>query len=100
MKKTFALTSPKISAECQVNDVKHQIRKYVARERRKTLPEGIDYWDFDCKIGSTPGDAQITTVLEIIKKIDAHVQAQDSTIYVEILAKPAKRNKKEAPQQN
>ena len=55
MKKKFSLKHPKIKPARRVEAVKHEIRKYLKRERRKELPEGVDFWDFDCKFGLTEG---------------------------------------------
>ena len=53
MKKTFNLTAPNKKPANQADSVKHEIKKYLARERRKTLPESTDFWDFDCRFGDT-----------------------------------------------
>ena len=50
MKKTFELTHPKIKVERMVEAVKHEVKKYLKRERNKTLPEDADYWDFDLSL--------------------------------------------------
>ena len=39
MKKTFELTHPKIKPARKVESVKHEVKKYLKRERNKTLPE-------------------------------------------------------------
>ena len=90
MKKTFELTHPKIKAARMVESVKHEVKKYLKRERNKTLPEGADYWDFDCKIGASEQTADVIHVATINKQID--IMAADLTsFYLEILAKPAIR---------
>ena len=58
MKKVFQLTSPNKDPERQVDSVIHEIRKYIKRERKKPLPEKIDYWDFDCRIGDDADSAK------------------------------------------
>lgn len=90
MKKTFELTHPKIKIERMIESVKHEVKKYLKRERNKTLPEGSDYWDFDCKIGSSEQTADVIHVATINKQIDI-ISADLSTFYLEILAKPAIR---------
>lgn len=49
MKKTFALTNPRIQYARQIEGAKSDVRKYLKREREKKLPDGVDFWDFDCK---------------------------------------------------
>jgi hypothetical protein len=94
MKKTFRLTDPKIKVERLIEAVKHDVKKYLARERRKELAEGIDFWDFDCKYGSTAEESQVIHVGEIGKFIDAAQKQKLESIYLEILAKPGYRTKK------
>ena len=94
MKKKFSLKHPKIKPARRVEAVKHEIRKYLKRERRKELPEGVDFWDFDCKFGLTEGDAQVIHVAEIDKNIDEAALQPAMAFYLEILAKPGYRIKK------
>lgn len=94
MKKTFPLTALNKKPERQVEAVKYEIRKYIARERRKTLPKDVDYWDFDCKFGSTPTDAIEIHVGEINKKIDEAVLQNAGSFYLEVLAKQGVRSRK------
>lgn len=93
MKKNFNLTGTSHRPDRQVEMIKGDINKYLARERRKALPEGVDFWDFDCKCGANEASAQVTTVKDIGKKIDEVYNAKSDTVYVEILAKPGHRSK-------
>ena len=90
MKKTFLLTHPKHKAERWVELIKHEIKKYLARERRKALPDGMDYWSFDCRFGATEDEAVTVFTSEINKHIDAALAQQLSAVYVEILARACK----------
>ena len=94
MKKTFKLTDPKKAPARQVDYVKHEISKYIARERRKTLRTGSDFWDFDCKLGKDIDEAAVIHVSEINKSIDGVVISGAEEFYIEILAKPGYRTKK------
>jgi hypothetical protein len=91
MKKTFELTHPKIKLARRVDAVKHEVKKYLKRERKKTLPEGTDYWDFDCKFGNTEAEAKSTNISEMNKLIDQAVAAERTDFYIQILAKAKKR---------
>lgn len=94
MKKSFKLTDPKKAPERQVDAIKHEIKKYITRERNKKIPEGVDFWDFNCRFGDdsqTITDIQIT---EINKSIDAQVSQNKDSFYIEILAKPGHKTKK------
>ncbi len=96
MKKIFNLTAPNKQPARQVDSVKYEIRKYITRERRKALPSGIDYWDFDCKFGSDATSATSVHVAEINKKIDSIVLTKADSCYIEILAKHGVRKKRES----
>lgn len=91
MKKIFKLTDPKRSPERQVDAVKHEINKYIARERRKKLPEEVDFWDFDCKIGQDEENLATIHLSEINKSIDGLVEKQYMFFMIQVLAKPGHR---------
>lgn len=94
MKKTFQLTHPKIKVARLVEAVKHEVKKYIKRERNKKLPEGVDFWDFDCKYGPTAENAVEIHLSEINKRIDSAEEQQLESFYLEILVKPGHRMKK------
>ena len=91
MKKSFHLTATNKKPERQVDFVKHEIKKYIGRERRKTLPDDVQFWDFDCRMGDDASTAPVIHVSEINKKFDALVLEKKETFYMEILAKPGYR---------
>ena len=97
MKKLFPLTSPTHKPDRQVEFVKKDVNKYVARERRKTFPAGVDYWDFDCKCGVSEETAVVIRVGEFSQEIDKAVAAKSESVYIEIVAKPGVRKKKNIP---
>ncbi|MCP4985550.1 MAG: hypothetical protein GY928_05600 [Colwellia sp.] len=87
MKKTFELTHPKVKLERRVDAVKHEVKKYLKRERNKKLPAGADYWDFDCQFGNTKEEAAPVELSEINKRIDQTQVEGLTSFYIEILAK-------------
>ncbi|MCK4563899.1 MAG: hypothetical protein KAU94_04420 [Verrucomicrobia bacterium] len=98
MKKTFELTHPKIKYPRLIEGVKNDVRKYIKRERRKELPEEVDFWDFDCRFGDTEAGAKVIHLSEMDKYInDAEARGLQS-FYIEILAKPGIRTKKPRPE--
>ena len=94
MKRTFNLIHPKKKIARMVEAVKNDVRKYVKRERRKDLPKGVDFWDFDCKFGDTEAEAQTVHLAELDKKIDDAEERGLESFYIEILAKDGNRTKK------
>lgn len=91
MRKTFEINHPKIKPARMYESIKHEIKKYLKRERKKSLPEEAGFWDFDCRFGQTEASAGAIKVTEFNEKIDEAEQAGWMTFYVEILAKPGKR---------
>jgi hypothetical protein len=87
MKKTFKLNIEGKNRDRVLEAVKHEIRKYVKRERRRDLPEGVDFWDFDCKFGKTEETAMVVHFATLTSLIDAVVAEAGEQFYVEILAK-------------
>lgn len=91
MKKTFNLTHEKIKRPRLVDAIKHEVKKYLKRERRRTLPEDADYWDFDCRFGVDEKSSEVIHVSEINKSISwAELENLDS-FYLEVMVKPCSR---------
>lgn len=95
MKKSFPLTSATHKPARVIEGIKAEIRKYLKRERRKPLPEEVDFWDFDCRAGKDEPSATTIHVSEITKPVDTAAENGWDAIYIEILAKPAKRTAKD-----
>ena len=92
MRKTFPLSDPRHKPARVVESIKNNIRKYVKRERRKELPKDADYWDFDCRVGKAKESATSIHLAELISHVDKAAHDGWTELYVEILAKPARRN--------
>ncbi|MBE8716453.1 DUF6172 family protein [Cellvibrio polysaccharolyticus] len=86
MKKTFKLHIEGKNPDRVLEAIKHEVRKYVKRERNKALPQGVDYWTFDCKFGLTEADAEVVALSDITRRMDAVAAAGGDVFYVEILA--------------
>ena len=95
MKKTYPLNTPGKQPARLLDAAKNDIRKYIKRERAKALPAGVDFWDFDCMLGSSPMDATAKHVAELISNIDVLVAAGAQQLYVEVHAKPGHRTSKQ-----
>ncbi len=87
MKKTFKLEHPKIKVPRIVDSVKHEIKNFVKRERKKPLPSGAKSWGFDCKLGQSEATAVDVRLSSLSKSIDELVERDMTTLYVEINAK-------------
>lgn len=96
MRKTFQLRVEGKHPDRVLDAVKHEIRKYLKRERRHALPDGADFWDFDCRFGATREAAEVVHLAEVIGRVDGVAQAGGESFYLEILAKPAHRKARPA----
>lgn len=94
MKKKFPLEIPDRKPGLVLDAIKHEIRKYLKRERRKSLPEGVDFWDFDCKVGGSAEEAVAVHPGDVEKAVGEAQAGGAAAVYVEILAKPGQRVKK------
>ncbi|MBT8348170.1 MAG: hypothetical protein HKP62_01825 [Sulfurovum sp.] len=96
MKKIFKLTDEKKHEDRVLEAVKHDIRKYVKREKKKKLEDSQKtYWDFDCKVGVTSDTAEVVDFEGLIKALDAVKATGATECYVEILAKVVEKPAKE-----
>ena len=95
MRKTFPLEIPGLKAARVLEGIKRDVRRYLKRERRKTLPEGVDFWDFRCAAGEDQATAKKVHVAELTLAIDLAAQEGWSALYLEILAQPGLRRRKE-----
>ena len=96
MKKIFKLTDEKKHEDRVLEAVKHDIRKYVKREKKKKLDDAkMTYWDFDCKVGATQESAKVVDFDVLIKELDAVKATGATECYVEILAKVVDKPVKE-----
>jgi hypothetical protein len=94
MKKIFSFAHPKKQRARVADSIKHELKKYIKRERNKKLPKEMDFWDFDCRYGANENSSSVIHVSEINKVIsEADVEGLD-TFFLEVLAKPVKRTKK------
>jgi len=100
MKKIFKFKDDKRDEARVLDAIKHEIRKYVKREKKKDLPsKATMYWDFDCKIGESSTTAKVVVYEELIKALDSIKLSGKEECYVEILAKAMDKPLKEEPQE-
>ncbi len=99
MKKTFKMTHPKIKVPRLVEAIKYEVKKYIKRERRKSLPPNVDFWDFDCRFGVDEASSEVIHISAINKFISQAESQQLESFYLEILAKPGYRRKKSKEEQ-
>ena len=96
MRKTYPLRPEGKNPDRVLEAVKHDIRKYLRRERRRELPEGTHFWDFDCRFGPSQDEAQVVHVATLIGELDTLAKTGAEHVYVEILARAAVRQPRPA----
>lgn len=92
MRKTFLLNIEGKNRDRLVEASKHDIRKYVKRERSRALPAGVDFWDFDCKFGNSEATAAVVHFATLMNLIDTAVQEGAEQFYVEVVTKHGHRS--------
>ena len=91
MKKIFPLHQPGRD-DARVRDkIRHEINKYVRRERQKPLPEGFDWWLFNCRVGPSQAAAETLPLAQVGGAIDTVARTGVEEIYVEIVSAPSLR---------
>lgn len=96
MKKIFQLHNEKIHPDRIIEGIKHELRKYLKRERKKKLPDSETmYWDFDCKFGQSASSADACSFDEIIQFLSTVQEKEWTECYIEIMAKAVDKPKKE-----
>lgn len=91
MKKTFPLQIEGKHPDRVMDALRHDINKYVKRERRRPLPAGVDFWDFACKFGLSPDDAEVVHLKDFNARLDAAVQQGAQQVYIEIVTQHGTR---------
>jgi hypothetical protein len=97
MKKTFPLHVPGKEDPRVVEAIKLHLTKYVKRERRKNLPPEMNFWDFQCKVGSEGATAAAIPLPDVPKAVEAVAAAGAAEVYVEIMASPGFRERRSVP---
>ena len=91
MRRTYLLNIEGKNRDRLLEASKHDIRKYVKRERSRPLPEGVDFWDFDCKFGSNEATAAVVHFATLLGLIDTVAQEGGEQFYVEVVTKHGHR---------
>ena len=91
MRKNYPLQVSGRHPDRVLDAIKHDVRKYLRRERRRELPPEAQLWDFDCKVGPTQNAAQEVATTALIAAIDSCARSGASQVYVQVLARAAQR---------
>ncbi len=94
MKKTFKLNVENKHPDRLLEAIKHEIRKYIKREKRKPLPEDVDFWDLKCKFAKNDETPYSIEFNDITKYINEASNEKCDSFYMEILSTKGIREKK------
>ncbi len=86
MNKTYKLIEEKRNKDRVVEAIKHEIRKYIKREKNKPLPEGVDFWKLECRISKNNDKLAVIEFQNLIKTIDILVLEEAEMLNIEILS--------------
>jgi hypothetical protein len=98
MRKTFPLHHPRKALGRVLDALKHDLRNYVQRERRKPLPADADRWEFRCQVGATAASATEVTLKQLSSALDAVAAQPGATeVFVALTAVPVAAAEPRAP---
>ena len=95
MKKVFKLKEGNKNPARQLDAIKHEIRKYIKREKRKSIPEDVDFWDLKCKFGMNDEEPKPIEFVDITKCIDEASKKECDSFYMEIISTKGYKEKEE-----
>lgn len=96
MRKTYLLTIEGKNRDRLLDAAKHDIRKYVKRERSRPLPPGVDFFDFDCKLGASESAAASLHFATLMGAIDTLVKDGADQFYAEVVTTHGHRSARPA----
>lgn len=100
MKKMFKLNVENKHPQRHLEAIKYEIRKYIKREKRKTLPEGVDFWDLKCKFAKNDETPQVINFNDITKHINEASESKAESFYMEIISTEGFKKLKEEVEDN
>lgn len=91
MNKRFPLHHPR-KADARVLDaIKHEVRKYVTRERRKPLLDEALVRTFTCRVGADDASAVTCPLPEVSAALDRFAATGADTVFIAIRAQSVPR---------
>ena len=96
MQKTYQLVVEGKNRDRLVEAAKHDIRRYVKRERNRPLPPDVDFWDFECRFGSDETAATPVHFATLTERIDALVADGGAQFYAQLVTRHGQRSSRPA----
>lgn len=95
MKKIFKLKNENKNPDRLLEAIKYEIKKYIKREKRKPIPEGIDFWYLKCKFGKNDEEPKDIELVDIPKCINEAAEENCDSFYMEIISTEGHKDNKE-----
>jgi len=95
LKKTFKLQESGKHPDRTMDTIKHQLRKYLKREKKKKFQSTNSFWDFECRFGENYESSKEVTFNDIIKLLDEAKEEKWKECYIEIIAVAREKSLKE-----
>lgn len=93
MKKIFKLNVENKNPDRLLESIKYEIRKYIKREKRKALPDDVDFWDLKCKFAKNDETPEVINFNEITNCINEAANEKCDSFYMEIISEQGFRVK-------
>lgn len=95
MKKIFKLREGDKNPDRIVEKIKHQLRKYLRREKKKKLESLNGFWDFNCRFGIDEENSKKVSFNDIIQLLDKAREDKLMECYIEIVAEVKEKSLRE-----
>ena len=92
MKKTFLLTDEKKEPQRVLESIKHDIRKYIKREKRKDLVSGSNFWKINAKFGKTEDSIVEIRFVDIMKNITEASEQNWASFHIQLISEAGTMN--------
>jgi hypothetical protein len=96
VKKRFQLQVENKNPDRLLEAIKHEIRKYIKREKRKPIPEGVDYWRLECRFAKEGEELHDIKFENLIRHIDEAAAEGCEGFEVEIYSTKGLKNNKDS----
>jgi len=86
LKKIFKLREGDKHPDRIIEKIKHQLRKYLKREKKKKIQVTNSFYDFNCRFGKDKESSKEVSFNEIIQLLDKTREDDWRECYIEIVA--------------
>lgn len=85
MKRTFSLVHPKIKPARLVDSARHDVKKFVKKERSMPTGKDVQFWDFEVKFGRSEETAELIDFKSLNQHMDQLLSDDAEQMFIEII---------------